>query len=108
MSTLGVTLSIVNGHLVDGKTVDGVDADGLNGGVLDVDVVEDGVSQAVGGEELGLLLATVSALAVPPTGTVSVEGGTGTVDSDLLSRDLQKRASPLLVAPGGGTLEDDL
>lgn len=72
VSALGITLSIVNGHLVDGQTVDGVDADSLDRGVLDVQVVEDRVSQAVGGEELGLLLATVSTLAVPPAGTVSV------------------------------------
>lgn len=108
VSTLRVTLSIINGHLVDGKTVDGVDADSLDRGVLDVNVVEDRVSQAVGGEELGLLLATVSTLAVPPASAVSVKDGTGTVDSDLLSRDLQQRAGPLLVAPGGGALEDDL
>lgn len=63
----------------------------------------------MGIEELGLGLSTTAALAIPPPSTVGVQGGTaGTLDGNLGALDLQKRAVPLLVAPGSLTLEDDL
>lgn len=62
----------------------------------------------MGVEELGLLLATVGALAVPPLRTIAVDNVAGsTVDGDLVTRDGNKRTRPLLVAEAGGTLESD-
>ena len=59
----------------------------------------------MGVEHLGLGLATVGALGVPPTGSISVESGTSAVDGDVVTRDGDKGTLPLLVAEGGGTLE---
>ena len=62
----------------------------------------------MGVEHLGLGLATVGALGVPPTGSISVESGTSAVDGDVVTRDGDKGTLPLLVAEGGGTLEDNV
>lgn len=60
-------------------------------------------------EELRLGHTTVGTLTIPPLVTVAVEGGAGgTLDGDTSALDLQERAFPLLVAPGGLALEDDL
>jgi hypothetical protein len=72
------------------------------------DALDDGVGHLVSVEHLGLGLATVSALGVPPTGSISVESGTSAVDGDVVTRDRDERTLPLLVAEGGGTLEDDV
>lgn len=70
--------------------------------------LDDRVRHGVSVEELGLGLAAVRALGVPPAGTVTVEGGTSTIDSERVTRDGDKRASPLLVSKGGSALEDDM
>lgn len=110
MAARGVTGLIVNRHAIDGQSIAAIDTDGLNGSVLDVEVVNNGrAGQTMGSEELGLGLATVTSLPIPPAGTVGVELRTaGTGDSDILALDLQHRTCPLLVAPSGGTLEDNL
>ena len=72
------------------------------------DALDDGVGHLVGVEHLGLGLATVRALGVPPTGSISVKSGTSAVDGDVVTRDRDKRTLPLLVAEGGGALEDDV
>lgn len=108
MTALGVTELVVESKLVNLKTVDTVDANSLNGSVLDVKVVDLGSSELMGREELGLRLATVSAAAIPVELTLGVKNSTRALNGDLVSRDLQKRALPLLVAPGGGSLEDNL
>lgn len=59
-------------------------------------------------EELGLGLAAVRALGVPPASTITVESSTSTVDSERVTRDGDKRASPLLVSKGGSALENDM
>ena len=59
-------------------------------------------------EHLGLGLATVGALGVPPTGSISVKSGTSAVDGDVVTRDGDEGTLPLLVAEGGGALEDDV
>jgi len=65
--------------------------------------------QAVGVEELGLGLAAVAALAVPPASTITVEDTAGsTSNGDRSTGDADEGAFPLLVAKGGGTLEDDV
>jgi hypothetical protein len=62
----------------------------------------------VGVEELGLFLAAVGALSVPPAGSVTIESGTSAVDGDGIAGDGDEGTSPLLVTEGGGTLEDDV
>lgn len=63
----------------------------------------------MGIKELGLGLATVATFAIPPASTIRVQiGTTGALDVDLVSLDLEKRTSPLLIAPGGLALKDDL
>lgn len=62
----------------------------------------------MGVDELGLLLAAVGALGVPPTLSIAIESGTSAVNGDVVAIDTDKRTFPLLVAESGGTLEDDL
>ena len=59
-------------------------------------------------EELGLGLAAVRALCVPPASTITVKSGTGAIDGERVTRDGNKRTLPLLVSKGGGALEDDM
>jgi hypothetical protein len=70
--------------------------------------LDDRVCHRVGVEELGLGLAAVRALGVPPASTITVESSTSTIDSERVARDGDKRASPLLVSKGGSALEDDM
>lgn len=80
----------------------------MDGGVLDLEAV-DGAVVHLDLEELGLLLAAVSALAVPPALTLAGdETARGAGDGDLLAADGDEGALPLLVAEGGGALESDL
>lgn len=110
VATCTVTGLVVNGHLVDSQSITAIDANGLHGSVLNVQVIDRGrAGQTVSGKELGLCLATVSTLAIPPAGTIRVElRAAGTGDGDILALDLQHGARPLLIAPSGCTLEDDL
>lgn len=63
----------------------------------------------MGSKELGLCLAAVATLAVPPAGTIRVQNGTtGTLDGDFIALNLEQRANPLLVAPGRCSLKDNL
>ena len=101
-----VTSRVVDGNAGESKLLRVVDGEDLNRRVLDLDVLDLGVGHLVGGEELGLGLATVSARAVPPSATLTVNDGTrSTDDGDLVARDGNKRTSPLLVSKGGGSLE---
>jgi len=72
------------------------------------DALDDGVGHLVSVEHLGLGLSTVGALGVPPTRSISVESGTSAVNGDVVARDGNKRTLPLLVAEGGGALEDNV
>lgn len=101
---------VVDDHVGHGQALAAVDADGLDGRVPDVDVGDGGrAGQGVRGEELGLRLAAVAALAVPPARAVGVEQGPARpLDGDVLSLDLQERAGPFLVPPCRGPLKDDL
>jgi hypothetical protein len=110
VSALRISSGVVDGHPRNRETIAAVDAHGLDRSVLDVEIVDSRLaSQAVSSEELGLGLAAVASLAVPPTGTVRVELRTaGTGDGNILALDLEQWTSPLLVAPGSGTLKDNL
>jgi hypothetical protein len=59
--------------------------------------------------ELGLCLAAVGALAIPPAGALAVNHSAGVLlDGDVLAAEADQGAAPLFVAEGGGALEDDL
>lgn len=108
VTALGVTVAVVDGDVLDHEVVR-LDGDGLDGGVLDVKTGDLGVVEVVGVEELGLGLAAVGSLTVPPLGAVAVEDGVGGLGhGDVLTGDTEKGSIPLLVLPGGGSLEGDL
>lgn len=99
---------VVDGDVVEGEVGGAVDAEALDGGVLDVQVGDGGLLHGVSVEELGLSLSAVGALAVPPLGAVAVNDvSRGSLDGDLGTRDGDQGTRPLLVAEGGGALEDD-
>lgn len=63
----------------------------------------------MGVEHLGLRLAAIAALAIPPFRAVAIDDMAGrTRDSDLCPADADEGTFPLLVAEGGGALENDL
>jgi hypothetical protein len=109
VATSAVTSLVVDGHISDGQSITSVDADGLNRSVLNVEISDGGRAKVVGVEELGLSDTTVASLSIPPAGSIGVQlGATGTLDGDSRALDLEERAVPFLVPPGGLTLEDNL
>lgn len=109
VAAITITVGIVDGDSTESKLLGAVDAEDLHGGVLDGDVLNLGAGQAVSVEELGLGLAAVGSLAVPPAGTITVElRACGTLDGDGGSGNGDQRTFPFLVAEGGGSFEDDL
>jgi hypothetical protein len=109
VAALAVTIGIVDSDSIQSKAVGPIDAEDLDGGVLDRDVLDLGVDQLVSIEELGLGLAAVGSLSVPPAGTVSVENRTGgSLDSNVSSGDRDQRTGPFFVTEGSFSLEDDL
>ena len=108
VTALAVTILVIKSELVDSKTINTVDAHSLNRSVLDIKIVNLGVSKLMSCKELGLCFSTVSSISIPIFLTTSIKHSTRALNSDLVSRDLHKRPLPLLVAPGSGSLEDDL
>lgn len=107
VAAVGVAVRVVDVDVLE-ERVGGLHGDGLHGGVLDVEAGDGRVLELVGVQELGLLLAAVGALAVPPARAVTVnEAALGHVDGDLLTLDADQGALPLLVLEGGGALEGD-
>jgi hypothetical protein len=72
VAALGITVGVVDGDVVEDQVV-GLHAESLDGGVLDVQAGDGRVLQLVGVEELGLVLAAVGSLGVPPSGSVTVD-----------------------------------
>ena len=103
-----ITVRVVDGEVLEVQVV-GLHADGLHRSVLDVQAGNLRVLQIVGVHELGLRLAAVRALAVPPARTFTVNHGVfGGSDGDVGPRKTDQRALPFLVTEGGGALESDL
>lgn len=109
VATVGdITSGVVDGDVVKGEVSGTIDGETLNRGVLDVQVGNGGLLHGVGVEELGLLLAAVGTLAIPPLGAVTIDNVAGsTLDGDLGTGDRDERTLPLLVTEAGGTLEGD-
>lgn len=108
VAALRITILVVDGNVVNLEGVGVVDGEDLNGRVLDRDALDDGVGHLVGVEHLGLGLAAVGALCVPPAGSVGIESGASAVDGDVVTGDRDEGTLPLLVTEGGGALEDDV
>lgn len=109
MSTCAIAGTVVNSHAGDGQSLGVIDTDGLDGCVFNIQVRDRRRSEIMSRKELGLRLATVGSLAIPPTGAVWIQNGTtGTLDSDIIALNLEQGARPLLVAPSSCTLKDDL
>jgi hypothetical protein len=105
---LAITSGVVDSDAIKSKLLGAVDGEDLNGRILDLDVLDLRVGHLVGVEELGLGLATVGTLAIPPSTALAVDDGArSTDDGDVVSRDRNERTSPLLVTKGGRTLEGD-
>lgn len=85
---LAITSGVVNGNAGKSELLSVVDGEDLNGRILDLDVLDVRVGHLVSVEELGLGLATVGTLAVPPSATLTVKDGSrSTDDGDLVARD---------------------
>lgn len=109
VTTLAITILVIDIDLVQGKVISTVDAEDLHGRVLNVDIIDVRADHLVSIEELRLRLATVGTLSIPPTSTITINNMAGsTFDSDIGSGDRDERTLPLLVAEGSLTLEDDL
>ena len=86
VATVVIAIRVVHSDATHSELTSTVDAEDLDGGVLNVDVLNLGVDHLVGVEELGLGLAAVSSLSIPPAGTITVEDSTGgSLDSDVSS-----------------------
>jgi len=109
VTTLAITILVINIDIVQGKVISTVDAEDLHRRVLNVDVVDVRADHLVSIEELRLRFATVCALSIPPASTITVNNMAGsTFDGDIGSGDRDERTLPLLVAEGSLTLEDNL
>lgn len=81
MAACGVTIRVVNSDTVQDNVVR-LDAKGLHGSVLDIESSDGRVVQAMGVEELGLRLAAVGALPIPPASAATVDGVVGCSGND--------------------------
>lgn len=113
VESIGVVAELGTGGVIDQDVRDGevvgLDAEGMDGGVVDLQTADVRLVQLVGREELGLLLAAVASLAVPPTSTITLNLTTSVLlDGNAGSGRRDQRALPFLIAEGGGTVEDNL
>jgi hypothetical protein len=84
-----VTGRVIVCHINDIEVGSRVDAHELDWRILDVQALDAGLLQGVGIEELGLGLATVGPLSIPPLGAVAINDvARGTGDGDVSSGDL--------------------
>lgn len=108
MTAVVIAVRVVDGN-VDQVEVGRLDTNGLHRGILDGQAGDSRVLEAVRVHELGLSLAAVGALAIPPAGTLGVNHGAGVLlDGDVLAAEADQGTAPFFVAEGGGAFEDDL
>lgn len=103
-----VTVRVIDGNAVKNQVV-GLHAKSLDGGVLDIQAGDGRVNHGMGVEELGLSLAAVSSLGVPPAGAAAVDDMAFFAGNfDVRTGEADQGTLPLLVSEGSLTLEDDL
>lgn len=108
MSTVRIAIRVVDRDPVQNDVVR-FDTEGLNRRVLDIQTGDRRVIQTMGVEELGLRLATVGALAIPPALSSTIDRVVGgTSNNNVGARDLNQGSIPFLVSEGGLTVEDNL
>lgn len=108
VATIAIAVGVVDGDMIQHQVVS-LDTEGLHRGVLDIEAGDARVIQAVRVEELGLGLAAVCALGVPPPRSVAVNDVAGFARHlDVLSGHPDQRALPFFVPEGGLALENDL
>ena len=104
-----IPVGVVHRDVRHGEIGGSINTEDLNRGILDVDTLDGGRGQVMGIEELGLRLAAIAALVVPPATAVAVEiGAIRSRDGDVSPGDGDERSIPFLVAKGGFAFEDDL
>ena len=109
VATLGITKGVIHVDIINTEVGDAIDAESLDGGVDDVQFLDVGVLEGVGAEELGLGLATVAALGIPPTLTFTVNGvARGTLDEKIVSGESNQGTFPQSITESSLSLEDDL
>lgn len=73
-------------HVDDLEVLGPVDAERLNGGVENVEALDARIGELMSAEELGLLLAAVAALGIPPSLSLAVDGvASRALDDDSLA-----------------------
>jgi hypothetical protein len=109
VTTLGISIGIVDGHIGHVKSIAIVNANSLNRSVGNMQIDDGRISQIMSVEELWLRLASVRAFTIPPARAVRVERSTiCALDCDRRPFDLEERAIPLFVFPGGLAFEYNL
>lgn len=109
LATARISSRVVDRHSRHRQPTGTIDADSLDRCVLDVQIRDGRVRQAVRIEELGLRLAAAAALTVPPARAVRVEVRAGRAgDGDACTFDLEEWAVPFFVAPGCFAFKNDL
>lgn len=104
-----ITSAVVNCHAIDIQSIDTINANSLDRSVFDMQVSDSGRSEIVSSKELWLRLAAVATLAIPPAGAIRVQNcTTSTLDGDIIAFNLEQRAGPLFITPGGCSLKDNL
>lgn len=106
---LAGTGGVVHGHINDVQISGRVDAHELDGRVLDLQSGDRRLLERMGVEHLGLGLAAVAALAVPPLGATAINDMARSArNRDVCTGDRDERARPLLVSERSSSLENDL
>lgn len=103
-----ITVGVVDGDIEDVE-VGSLHTDRLNWGVLDGQILDGRVLQVVGVHELGLGLAAVRTLGIPPARAITVDDSALRLgDGDVLAGEADQGPFPFFVAEGGGSFEGDL
>jgi len=107
--SLAVSSGVVYGHIRNGQTITPTDADRMDRRILDMQVCNGRVGEAVRREELGLRLPSVTALAVPPPRTLWIQNRPRrALNGNPTALNGKERPNPFLVTPCSFALKDDL
>ena len=71
-----IPVGVVHRDVRHGEIGGSINTEDLNRGILDVDTLDRGRGQVMGIEELGLRLAAIAALSIPPSAAVAIQDRT--------------------------------